>query len=86
MGKIKEKHLKMVAKKLLKSNPELFSENFEQDKAKINELAFVNGGKHDRNRLAGQIARTKKRELKILQRKAQSMPQPQPFAAARPAA
>ncbi|MFA6048865.1 MAG: hypothetical protein WC792_02890 [Candidatus Micrarchaeia archaeon] len=83
MGKIKERHLKVAAEKIMVSKrANTFSEKFEHNKTRLNELGIVKGGKTDRNRLAGQVARLKKRELKRTQReqqaKAQSAPQQQP--------
>ncbi len=70
MGKIIERHLKVAGEKLMVSHSKDFAASFDENKAKVNEIAIVKGGKKDRNRLAGAITRLKKRELQV-QRKSE---------------
>ena len=85
MGKIKERHLKVVAKKLLALRPDLFSKDFDENKARLNEINLVKGGKHDRNRLAGRLSGLKKIQDAATERATQAALQKQQMLAAQAA-
>jgi len=54
MGRIRPKYVKVLAKKLLELYPDRFSDDFEQNKRAVVELADV-GSKRVRNMVAGYI-------------------------------
>ncbi len=63
MGRIKSTLIKKTAKKLLKEKPELFGKLFNDNKKILGNLM---PSKWIRNRIAGQIARTRTKEKPIL--------------------
>ncbi|MEW5955837.1 MAG: 30S ribosomal protein S17e [Candidatus Micrarchaeota archaeon] len=56
MGRVKGTQLKRMAKELASKHPALFSEDFEKNKAKIDELKIVGESKVERNKLAGEVS------------------------------
>ena len=56
MGRVKGTHLKRMAKELVKKHAKLFSDDFEKNKLKINELKIVGESKTERNKLAGEVS------------------------------
>lgn len=55
MGRVKPAHIKNAAEKLIEEYPELFSEDFEENKRKLEGLINTNS-KKVKNRIAGYIA------------------------------
>ncbi len=66
MGRIKGRHLKVAAKDLLKKAGDKFSESFEHNKAVLKEHHILEGNTIERNKLAGDISRQKKAQLKAI--------------------
>jgi small subunit ribosomal protein S17e len=60
MGRVKTKNIKRVGEKLLEEYPDEFSEDFAENKKKVNELTTVQG-KTVRNKIAGYIVTLKRR-------------------------
>ncbi len=60
MGRVKTKNIKRVATELIDTYPDQFSDNFEENKQKIEELTTVQS-KPMRNKIAGYIVAVKKR-------------------------
>lgn len=60
MGRVKTKNIKRVGEKLLEEHPDEFSEDFAENKKKVDELTTVQG-KPLRNKIAGYIVATKKK-------------------------
>ncbi|NYZ75300.1 30S ribosomal protein S17e [Candidatus Micrarchaeota archaeon] len=56
MGRVKGTHLKRMAKELVTKHAKLFSDDYEKNKLKINELKIVGGSKTERNKLAGEVS------------------------------
>ena len=57
MGRQKGRHLNMVAKKLLEIHPELFSTDFNENKAQVRKLGILKDALQERNKLAGVITK-----------------------------
>jgi len=60
MGRVKPKFIKSLAEKLLEMYPDRFTENFEENKKVVAELADI-PSKTVRNKVAGYITRLVKR-------------------------
>jgi len=60
MGRVKPKFIKSLAEKLLEMYPDRFTENFEENKKAVAELADI-PSKTVRNKVAGYITRLVKR-------------------------
>lgn len=60
MGRVKTKNIKRVGEKLLEEYPDEFSEDFAENKKKVNEFTTVQG-KTVRNKIAGYIVTLKRR-------------------------
>jgi small subunit ribosomal protein S17e len=63
MGRIRTKDIKQVSFHLVKKNPDNFSNNFEDNKEKINQLKLFEEKKM-RNKVAGYVTRIAKRHKK----------------------
>ncbi len=61
MGTVREKIIKRTAYKLVKSYPDLWTEDFEYNKGVLSQIAEIKS-KVYRNRIAGYITRLKVRE------------------------
>ena len=61
MGKKRAISIRRLAERLLKNNPDIFTENFEENKRLVGEVVTF-PSKHIRNQVAGYIQRLKKRE------------------------
>ncbi len=61
MGTVREKIIKRTAYKLVKSYPDLWTEDFEYNKRMLSQIAEIKS-KVYRNRIAGYITRLKVRE------------------------
>ncbi|MFQ6060596.1 MAG: 30S ribosomal protein S17e [Thermoplasmata archaeon] len=59
MGSIRQTHIKRVAIELVKRFPEEFTEDYEHNKQKVQELTDVKTS-HLRNRIAGYVTRFRK--------------------------
>lgn len=55
MGRQKGKHVNTAAKALIKEYPDKFSDNFNDNKVKLNELNALTYSKSEKNQLAGAI-------------------------------
>ena len=55
MGRQKGKHINTAAKALILEYPDKFSDNFDENKARLNELNALTYSKSERNQLAGAI-------------------------------
>jgi small subunit ribosomal protein S17e len=62
MGRVKTRNIKRVAEELAQEYPDEFSEDFVENKKKVNELTTVQT-KPLRNKIAGHIVATKKRVI-----------------------
>jgi small subunit ribosomal protein S17e len=60
MGRVKTKNIKRVGKQLIEDYPDEFSEDFTENKTKVNELTTVQT-KPLRNKIAGYIVAEKKK-------------------------
>jgi small subunit ribosomal protein S17e len=60
MGRIRSKDIKRVSFSIVKNNPQHFGNDFEENKAKINEMKRFEEKKM-RNRVAGYVTRIAKR-------------------------
>ncbi|MEL9990697.1 MAG: 30S ribosomal protein S17e [Thermoproteus sp.] len=56
MGRVKPRYIKSMAEKLMEAYPDRFTENFDDNKKAVAELADVQS-KRVRNRIAGYITR-----------------------------
>lgn len=63
MGRVKSLVIKRTTRKLLESNAELFTKDFEKNKAIVTKL-LPDTNKRARNSIAGYITRLKKKENK----------------------
>ena len=54
MGRVRPGHIKRAAEKLLEDHPELFSDDFEDNKKVVNKLVMTDS-KKIKNRIAGYI-------------------------------
>ncbi len=59
MGRVRPTYIKRLAKDLVESDPERFSEDFDENKEELKDLKEFNSKKL-RNRVAGYIVRVKK--------------------------
>ncbi len=59
MGRVRPTYIKRLAKDLVESDPERFTEDFDENKEELKELKEFNSKKL-RNRVAGYIVRVKK--------------------------
>lgn len=59
MGRVRPNHIKRAAKKLMENYPELFSEDFEENKQHVGGLITTNS-KTVKNRIAGYITSNRK--------------------------
>ncbi len=62
MGRVKTKNIKRTAKALIVEYPEDFSENFSENKLKVDEFTTVQS-KLVRNKIAGAIVAEKKKVI-----------------------
>lgn len=60
MGRVKTRNIKRVGEKLLEEYPDEFSEDFAENKKKVNEFTTVQT-KPLRNKIAGYIVATKRK-------------------------
>jgi len=60
MGRVKTKNIKRVGKQLMEDYPDEFTEEFAENKVKVNELTSVQT-KPLRNKIAGYIVSAKKK-------------------------
>jgi small subunit ribosomal protein S17e len=62
MGRVKTRNIKRIGEQLLEEYPDDFSEDFVENKLKVNELTTVQS-KLLRNKIAGYIVTTKKKVI-----------------------
>ena len=65
MGRTKGKHLKVLAKELVKKYRSRFSGSFEENKRVLSEAKLLAGSKEERNKLAGELTNLVKRQMKV---------------------
>lgn len=63
MGRIRSKDIKQVSHSLSNKNPEMFSHDFEENKARINEMKLFEE-KRMRNKVAGYVTRITKNKAR----------------------
>ncbi|MEM0475365.1 MAG: hypothetical protein QW343_01055 [Candidatus Norongarragalinales archaeon] len=61
LGRVKGRHLKVLAKKLVERNPGVFTERFADNKLKIKEMRLLEDSREEQNKLAGEITNVVKR-------------------------
>ena len=64
MGRVKGRHLKVLAKKLVERNPGVFTERFADNKVKLREFRMLEESREEQNKLAGEIGNRVKRKNK----------------------
>ena len=72
MGRIKTKDIKKAGGSLFKNKPELFSNNFNTNKAAVREMKIAES-KRVRNKIAGYIVRKKKQAERMPLQKEEEM-------------
>ncbi|OIO22922.1 hypothetical protein AUJ65_04990 [Candidatus Micrarchaeota archaeon CG1_02_51_15] len=65
MGRVKGTHLKRMAKQLVKGHSSSFTEDFDKNKRKIDELKIVGESKTERNKLAGAVTSLKRTAKRV---------------------
>ncbi len=63
MGSVKPTYIKILAEELIKKAPDEFTDTFEENKKRVQELTNITS-KEVRNRVAGYITRKYNRQLK----------------------
>ncbi len=64
MGRVKGRHIKVLARKLIEKNPTVFTERFSDNKLKLKEFRIMEGSREEQNKLAGEIGNRVKRKNK----------------------
>jgi len=62
LGRVKGRHLKVLAKKLVDRNPGVFTERFADNKVKLREFRILEESREEQNKLAGEVSNRVKRK------------------------